>query len=46
MPGLDGSQMLRVLRSRSETAHIPVVLLTSEADESLRLRMLREGAQD
>lgn len=46
MPRLDGSQLLRLLRSRPDLQHIPVVLLTSHGDESLRMRVLSEGAQD
>jgi signal transduction histidine kinase/DNA-binding response OmpR family regulator len=46
MPRLDGSQLLRLLRSRPDLHHIPVVLLTANGDESLRMRALSEGAQD
>ncbi len=46
MPGLNGAQLIRLLRARPETSQIPVVLCTAQNDESLRLRILREGAQD
>jgi len=46
MPRLDGSQLLRLLRSRPDLQHIPVLLLTANGDHTLRMRALSEGAQD
>lgn len=44
LPGLDGPDVLRALRSRVETAHIPVVFLTGgRADDDADL--LRFGAR-
>lgn len=44
MPDLDGYGVLRGLRSRDETAAIPVVLLTASAGEGERDIALRAGA--
>jgi signal transduction histidine kinase len=46
MPGLSGDELVRAIRVREELARIPIVLLTAKADDALRLRLLREGAQD
>jgi len=44
MPDLDGYGVLRGLRARSETADLPVVLLTASAGEGERDIALRAGA--
>ena len=46
MPRLSGDQLVRAVRARDELAHVPVLLLTAKADEELKVRLLREGAQD
>src|SRR5919197_2444092 len=46
LPEMSGDQMVRHLRTRSELDAVPIVMLTVEADDELRARMLREGAQD
>jgi signal transduction histidine kinase len=46
MPGKSGDQLTRDLRARAELDRVPIVLLTSKADEELRIQLLREGAQD
>ncbi|HKA37904.1 MAG TPA: ATP-binding protein, partial [Thermoanaerobaculia bacterium] len=46
MPVVSGDAMVRQLRSRREFDSIPVILLTAKADDELRVRLLREGAQD
>ena len=46
LPRLSGDQVVRRLRERPEFAEIPIVLLTAVADEQLRVKLLREGAQD
>ena len=46
MPGLDGFEVCRRLKSRPETALIPVVLLTSLEGRSDRLQGLAAGADD
>jgi signal transduction histidine kinase len=46
MPRMSGDQMLRELRRHPERGGIPVLVLSAKADDRLRLRMLRDGAQD
>lgn len=46
MPGLSGDALVREVRARPELDSIPIILLTAKADDSLRVRLLREGAQD
>ena len=46
MPVVSGDVMVRELRSRREFDGTPVILLTAKADDELRVRLLREGAQD
>jgi signal transduction histidine kinase len=46
MPQLSGADMLQALRARPELEGVPVVVLTAKADDALRVRLLREGAQD
>lgn len=46
MPLMSGIELLRRLRSRHETADIPVIMLTAKADEADRLRGLDGGADD
>ncbi|MET0387941.1 MAG: response regulator [Polyangiales bacterium] len=46
MRSFDGSQLLRILRARRETAAIPVIAMTSEFDDGTRTRALAEGADD
>ncbi|HEY9023740.1 MAG TPA: ATP-binding protein, partial [Burkholderiaceae bacterium] len=46
MPGTGGDWLLRELRQRPEFDDTPVVVLSARADEDLRVKLLREGAQD
>jgi PAS domain S-box-containing protein len=46
MPRLSGDELVRQIRARPELATVPIVVLTAKADEDLRVRLLREGAQD
>ncbi|HKF45203.1 MAG TPA: ATP-binding protein [Thermoanaerobaculia bacterium] len=46
MPIVSGDAMVREMRARREFDGVPVILLTAKADDELRLRLLREGAQD
>ena len=46
MPGLNGLQVLSALRSRPQSAQLPVILVTSGSDESLEASALDLGAQD
>jgi len=46
MPRVAGDELLRALRSHPELDAVPIVVLTARADDELRLRLLRDGAQD
>ena len=46
MPEMSGDEVLRALRADQAFASVPVVLLTAKSDQDLRVRLLREGAQD
>jgi two-component system phosphate regulon response regulator PhoB len=46
LPGLDGYGVLAKIRSRGDTKHIPVVVLTAKGDEDNEVRVLQAGADD
>lgn len=46
MPRLDGEQTLTRLRSDSKFDHLPIVILTADADHSKHKRLLDLGAND
>ncbi len=46
MPGLDGWQLLRILRSRPNLATIPVIFLTRLTSDTERLKGYRLGVDD
>lgn len=46
LPTMRGDELVRQVRARPELEAIPLVVLTGLADEALRTRLLREGAQD
>ncbi|MCO5167336.1 MAG: ATP-binding protein [Planctomycetes bacterium] len=46
MPGMSGEQLVEALRARPAFDRVPIVLLTAKADDELRVRLLRGGAQD
>jgi len=46
MPRLDGLKFLAAIRSKPETEHIPVLILTSNADRGVKLKGLTDGARD
>lgn len=46
MPRRSGDELLRDLRADKSLDHVPVIVLTAKADESLRVRLLENGAQD
>ena len=46
MPGLDGFELLEVLRADPSTSHIPVVLLSARAGEGATLEGIAAGADD
>lgn len=46
MPGMDGYQTCRMLKSDPDTRHIPVVMVTALDDREDRVRGLEAGADD
>jgi DNA-binding response OmpR family regulator len=46
MPGEDGLQVCRQLRNRTDTASLPIILLTAKDDESDKIIGLELGADD
>lgn len=46
MPGVNGFQATRTLSKDPETAHIPVLVVSSKSQETDRLWALRQGAKD
>jgi signal transduction histidine kinase len=46
MPQMSGATLIREIRSRPELQFTPIILLTAKADDDLRIRLLREGAND
>ncbi len=46
MPGLDGFELLRQLRSDPQTRELPVILLSARAGEESRIEGLEVGADD
>lgn len=46
MPGMSGTEVVKVLRSRSETATLPILLMTGSGDGDSVIRGLDAGADD
>ncbi len=46
MPGMDGFELLRSLRSTPQTQEIPIILLSARAGEESRIEGLEAGADD
>ena len=46
LPGLDGTEVCRILRSRPATSQLPIIMLTARTDESERVLGLDLGADD
>jgi DNA-binding response OmpR family regulator len=46
LPGLDGLEVCRILRSEAGTAAIPIIMLTARAEETDRIVGLELGADD
>jgi len=46
MPGMNGFQATRHLSKAPETAHIPVIIITTKDQETDRIWGMRQGAKD
>jgi DNA-binding response OmpR family regulator len=46
LPVLSGTEVCRILRGRSSTAHVPIIMLTARTSESDRVTGLDLGADD
>jgi DNA-binding response OmpR family regulator len=46
MPGLDGKQLLEKLKSRANTARVPIILMASRTDLNEKLKVVRETVED
>ncbi|HLL55052.1 MAG TPA: ATP-binding protein [Myxococcaceae bacterium] len=46
MPKMSGDLLLARLRGEAGLSHVPVMVLSAKADDGLRIRLLRGGAQD
>jgi len=46
MPGMDGYEVMKELKSKEKTAHIPVIFLTSKIDPESEIKGLGLGAVD
>jgi signal transduction histidine kinase len=46
MPDMSGDELVLAIRALREFDNVPIILLTAKADDELKVRMLRSGAQD
>lgn len=46
MPGMDGYEVLRAIRSNKKISHIPVVMLTGKLDQADKVKGLKMGLDD
>lgn len=46
MPEMDGIEFTRVLRQRDNYRTVPVIMVTSDVDKSIRIEAIRAGAND
>lgn len=46
MPGIDGFEVLAILKDQSVTTHIPVLLLTAKSDQGSKIKGLSAEADD
>lgn len=46
MPKVSGQWLVKEMRSRSELANVPILVLSAKADDELRIKLLAESVQD
>jgi len=46
LPGLQGTELCRIIRKNQLTAHLPIVMLTAKGDVSERIEGIEAGADD
>jgi len=46
MPRLDGLELIWEMRATGDWSHVPVIVVTGEADEVLETKLIEEGAAD
>lgn len=46
LPGIQGLEVCKILRSKPETAHLPIIMLTAKGDEVDKVLGLEIGADD
>jgi DNA-binding response OmpR family regulator len=46
MPGMDGYQVAKILKGKTFSAHIPIIMVTAMADRNARLAGLNAGAEE
>ena len=46
LPVLSSSEVCRILRSRADTRHVPIIMVTARTDENDRVSGLERGADD
>jgi len=46
LPGIDGNEVARVLKSDRATRNIPIIMVTAQTDRAARLVALQAGAED